>query len=77
MIEMVVYPIIYRVLCIPGGFLARFLNHQQFFLRYKEVSTTEYIHHLLVLALLGLYAPLRIWRWFFFEGIAGMVLVFA
>jgi len=28
---LVVYPtIIYRVLYIPGGFLAGFLNHQQF-----------------------------------------------
>ena len=28
-LRLVVYPIIYRVLYIPGGFLAGFLNHQQ------------------------------------------------
>ena len=29
-LRLVVYPIIYKVLYIPGGFLAGFLNHQQY-----------------------------------------------
>ena len=62
---MVVYLIIYKVLA-PSQVvfkIAGFLKHQPFFLRYEEVSTPEYIHHLLVLALLGLYAPWsRIWH---------------
>ena len=28
-LRLVVYPVIYKVLYIPGGFLARILNHQQ------------------------------------------------
>ena len=30
LLDMVVHPIIYEVLYIPGGFLAGFLNHQQY-----------------------------------------------
>ncbi len=43
-LRLVVYPIIYKVLYIPGGFLAGFLNHQQYVipLAAEEKSTTSW-----------------------------------
>ena len=37
-----VYPIIYRILYIPGGELAGFLNHQQYHL-YSSYGTLKFL----------------------------------